>query len=206
MRHVLVPLHIVHATIPPVWFTAYQTGVAIVSHVNSVVSLDEMMRGEENLTFYTVTRRTRQRRRRTRQIRRRWRQTRRRLAAYLTALTATRRRWRQIRRILTHFYGVTERSCIFIVTSDLTHWPNIDLWRHVYYAQLITYSWLCKLGHTPNYYSSPLMNIHDDSATCLLRDITSDVRDRAVVMNIHEWIWYCTTLRVYHYTMIQINN
>ena len=44
-------------------------------------------------------------------------------------------------RISTHFYGVTERSCIFSVTSDLTHWPNMDLWRHVYYAQLITYSW-----------------------------------------------------------------
>ena len=104
-----------------------------------------------------------------RQTRRRWRQ--------------TRRRWRQIRRILTHFYGVTERSCIFNVTSDLTHWPSIDLWRYVYYAQLITYLWLCKLGHTPHYYSSPLMNIHDDSATSLLRDVTSlkgcDVRGHA---------------------------
>ena len=55
--------------------------------VNSVVSLDELMRGEENLTFYTVTRSTRQ-------MRRRWRQ--------------TRRGWRQIRRILKRFYGVTE--------------------------------------------------------------------------------------------------
>ena len=27
------------------------------------------------------------------------------------------------------------------------HWPNIDLWPYVYYAQLITYSWLFKLGH-----------------------------------------------------------
>ena len=48
MRHVLVPLHIAHAT---VWFTAYQTGVAIDSHVNSVISLDEMMRGEKTWPF-----------------------------------------------------------------------------------------------------------------------------------------------------------
>ena len=93
------------------------------------------------------------------QTRRRWRQ--------------IRRRWRQIRRILPHFYGVTERSCIFSVASALTHWPNMALWRHVYYAQLITYSWLCKLSHTPHYYSSSLMDIHDDSATSLLRDVTS---------------------------------
>ena len=42
MRHVLVPLHIVHATVR---FTAFQAGVAIVSHVDSVVSSDEMMTG-----------------------------------------------------------------------------------------------------------------------------------------------------------------
>ena len=76
----------VHTT---VWFTAYQAGVAIVSHVNSVVSLDEMMRGEENLAFYTVTRRTRQ-------MRWRWRQ--------------TRRRWRQIRRIWTDFDAFLRRN------------------------------------------------------------------------------------------------
>ena len=132
MRHVLVPLHIVHTT---VWFIAYQAGVAIVSHVNSVVSLDEMMRGEENLAFYTVTRRTRQ-------MRRRWRQ--------------TRRRWRRIRQIWMDFDAFLQRNgTLMHIQRD--HWPH-TLTQHwpmtsSILRQLITYSWICKLGHTPHYYS-----------------------------------------------------
>ena len=99
MRHVLVPLHIVHTA---VWFNAYQAGVAIVSHVNSVVSLDKMMRAEENLAFYTVTRHTWQ-------MRRRWRQ--------------TRRRWRQIRRIWTDLDAFLRRN------GTLMHIQR-DLWPH----------------------------------------------------------------------------
>ena len=104
------------------------------------------------------------------QTRRRWRQ--------------TRRPWRQIWRILTHFYGVTERSCIFSVTIDLTHWPNMDLWRHVHYDQLITYSWLCKLNHTPHYYSTSLMNIQKEvidpcTKTKVLRFLTQNISSKA---------------------------
>ena len=56
------------------------------------------------------------------------------------------------------------------------------------------------LSHTTHYYSLPLMNIHDDSATSLLRDVTSlegcDVRGCAVVINIQMKRCLATTLKI----------
>ena len=37
-------------------------------------------------------------------------------------------------RVSTTYIFRTLTSCIFSVTSDLTHWPNIDLWPHAYSA------------------------------------------------------------------------
>ena len=144
MRHVLVPLHILHAT---VWFTAYQAGVAIVSHVNSVIRWNDE-RGRKLGLLNGHTPHTANATNSTP------------LGSKLDVADgkpdAVDGKFDGFWRIFT----LTERSCIFSVTSGLTHGPNMDLCRHIYYAQLITYSWLCK----------SLMNIHDDSATS---DVTS---------------------------------
>ena len=72
-------------------------------------------------------------------------------------------------------------SCIFSVTSDLTHWPNIDLWP--YYIFMIMQirphpSWIFITPH--EYLAPPLCCVTSHPS----RDVTSEV-----VLNIHEGWW-----------------
>ena len=96
-----------------------------------------------------------------------------------------------------------QTSCTFSVTSDLTHWPNIDLWPHYIFMIMQIRPHPSLIFITPHEYSAPpLINIHHPSwIFSATSDITSLEGSNVTqqrggaeyswwVMNINEgWRW-----------------
>ena len=148
-----------------------------------------------------LRREMRQLHREMRRLRRKMRRLRREMRREMRRLRREMRQMRRLRRKMCHEMLRLRRECvdcvvecvdcvvvkcvdcfwtssIFSVTSDLTHWPNIDLWPHYIFMIMQIRPRPLLIFITPHEYSAPpLINIHHPSwifsATSLLRDVTS---------------------------------
>ena len=164
-----------------------------------------------------LRREMRQLRREMRRLRHGMRRLRREMCQLRREMRRLRRKMRRLRRecvdcIVNALIASLWNASIASEPQAYSGWPLTSHTDQTLTSDLITYSWLCKLGHTPHEYSSPLMNIqrhpswifitpHEYSAPPLmlhpLRDVTS--RSKEVVWMYVVWMYVVCSMHVLDY-------